>query len=97
MASPEAGGNDTQRRAYAEEQTGRDRLILSDAQDKLVNSEIYVIQTAATLRIAEDRRRYHETVLRLTVNSAVESLRLAYADDGRGEAHYDEDGNRLTF
>lgn len=65
MASPEAGKNETERRAYADAQTSVDRFKLSEAQDALTIAEIEVLQTTAELRIAEDRRRCLETIIRL--------------------------------
>lgn len=83
MARNDAGPNDTARRAYAERETVNEREALALRERLLTDSEINVVATAATLRIAEDRRRYLETMVTLTVTrAAADALHIAYADNG---------------
>lgn len=65
MASPEAGKNETERRAYADAQTSEYRAALATAENELLDTERGIIDATARLRIAEDRRRYLETIIRL--------------------------------
>lgn len=83
MSRADAGTNDAARRAYAERETVTERERLAIYQSELHDAEIAVIETAATLRIAEDRRRYLETMVTLTVTrAAADALHIAYADNG---------------
>lgn len=71
MASEDAGKNDATRKAHAEVQTTPERVRLEEAEAKLLDAELHVIEHTAELRMAEDRRRYLETVARLMTAEVV--------------------------
>lgn len=86
MARTDAGGNDHQRRAYADRETAAEREYLTAAESDLTDAELDVIEAAAALRIAEDRRRYLETMVALTTGRATElAIHASYAVNGNGQ------------
>lgn len=64
-ASEDAGKNAASRKADAEIQTIPERVKLEEAEARLLDAELHIIEHTGDLRIAEDRRRYLETVVRL--------------------------------
>lgn len=63
MASPDAGTNDTARRAYADHSTRNMAQHLDTLRTNLAYTERDVLEATAALRMAEDERRYLELVL----------------------------------
>lgn len=86
MSRDDAGTNDTQRRAYAELETAAERKAVTQARRELVEVEVDLTYATSRLRIAEDHRRYLETLVTLDAGrGAAESLHAAYADNGNGD------------
>ena len=83
MSRSDAGSNDAQRRAYAERETTPEREHLERMEARALSAEADVINAAAALRIAEDRRRYLETVIRVMVSDAADLLSHVYNDSAR--------------
>ena len=69
MISPDAGTNDTARRAYAEHIT-RAAAHLDTLRTDLAYTERDVLTAAVAMRCAEDERRYLELVARLSEGAA---------------------------
>lgn len=85
MSRADAGTNDAQRRAYAERETAPEREHLERMEARALSTEADAINAAAALRIAEDRRRLLETVVRIAINDVAELLQHYYKDDAPGD------------
>ena len=103
MARSDAGTNDAARRAYAERELVDDRDEIERLGYNLAYTEIAVIENTAELRIAEDRRRYLETVVRLMVDRAADLLQYTYGGNSDSQPSSvqpatDENGtDRVSF
>lgn len=84
MADPAAGCNDAQRRAWADKETAVEQSYLLDCQSSLTDAEIDIADAVAIMRIAEDKRRYLETVVKLMeIGRTDDMMQLAHADNDR--------------
>lgn len=92
MTRAEAGSNDTQRRAYAERESRRERDHADRKVDDLLAVEAAVIRATVELRMAEDERRYLEFVARLAIAGVNDE-----ATDDSGERYTLADANRDLF
>ena len=80
MSRSDAGTNDAQRRAYAERETAPEREHLERMEARALAAEAEAITAAAALRIAEDKRRHLETVIRILVSDMAELLQYAFGE-----------------
>ena len=78
MASPDAGSNEAQRRAYADRETTDERENVLDLRVALVRAEQDAAIAAAALAREEDDRRYLELIACMTIAGAADTDRPAY-------------------
>ena len=97
MSRSDAGTNDAQRRAYAERETTPEREHLERMEARALSADADAINAAAALRIAEDRRRLLETVVRIAVSEVADLLQHYYKDDAPSDNAPDYGPDNLPF
>lgn len=97
MSRSDAGTNDAQRRAYAERETAPEREHLERMEARALSADADAINAAAALRIAEDRRRLLETVVRIAVSEVADLLQHYYKDDAPGDNAPEYGPDNLPF